>query len=382
MILLSLAALDLLAWLVLGVDWMVGTRRMGVLEAHEVPEPEAYPSLSVVVPARNEERTVEAGVRSLLAQDYPMLQLIVVNDRSTDRTGAVLERLAAEYPALTVVHVRELPDGWLGKNHALYLGAKRAVGEWLLFTDADVQYAPGALRATVAYALSRRLDHLAALPRFVSRGVLLTSFVTAFALLFSVAVRPWAAGNPRSPAHIGIGAFGLLRRSVYRAIGTHRAIALRPDDDVKLGKLVKTRGYRQAAVFAPRLLSVEWYESLPRAIRGLNKNAFAGFGYSLPVALVLVAALVVTNVLPFVLVFVTSGPARWLSALVLLVVSSIYAVNARFSGTSPLFALLHPVASLLLAYAALEATFKTLWRGGIDWRGTFYPLRELRKAKV
>jgi cellulose synthase/poly-beta-1,6-N-acetylglucosamine synthase-like glycosyltransferase len=380
-VILFLAALSLVLWLVLGADWFWGMRRMTVLRG-EAPKVERWPTLSVVVPARNEAETVGASLPSLLEQDYPALEVIVIEDRSSDATGERLRALAARYPRLEVLYVTSLPEGWLGKNHALQVGAKRATGEWLLFTDADVRYAPGALKATVAYALRGRLDHLAALPHFIAKSVFLRSFVSAFALLFSVYTRLWRVKDTRSRAHIGIGAFGLVRREAYERVGGHRAIALRPDDDLKLGKLLKAHGYRQEAVFASELLAVEWYGSVPEAVRGLEKNAFAGLGYSLPAVFAVCGLLLATNVLPFVAVWLTSGLAQLLFAASVVTVALVYGYNARFAKVSPLYFALHPYAVTVLCYAALRSSLTALWRGEIRWRDTAYPLEALRKNKV
>jgi hypothetical protein len=378
---LVLAALGLVLWVVLGMDWFLGMRKMTILRSG-ASTLARWPTLSVVVPARNEAKTIGASLPSLLEQDYPALEVIVVNDRSSDATGECLRALAARYPRLTCIEVTALPEGWLGKNHALYTGASRASGEWLLFADADVYYAPGALKAAVAYATKAQLDHLAAIPRFIAKSPFLHSFLSAFALLFSVYTRFWRAKDPRSKAHFGIGAFGLVRRQAYEAVGGHRAIALRPDDDLKLGKLLKSRGYRQEAVFAGELLAIAWYQSVPEAIRGLEKNAFAGLGYSLPAVLLVCSALMATHVLPFVAVWLTGGLTRLFFASSLAAVALVYGHNARFSGLSPLYAVLHPYAVTLLCYAALRSSLTALWRGEIRWRDTAYPLAELRKNRV
>ncbi len=160
---------------------------------------------------------------------------------------------------------------------------------------------------SLAYALDRALDHLVVLPRLEARGALLASFVAAFGLLFSVYTRPWRARDPRSRASIGIGAFALLRADAYRRAGGHAAIRLRPDDDVALGRLVKGAGLRQEAVFGAEDVVVEWYPDLGSALRGLNKNAFAGLGYSTLRLSVVVLALLVTNVLPFLALPLVGG---------------------------------------------------------------------------
>lgn len=387
-----------LVWWGLSIDWAVGVRSMARLRpappevvpgpasggATPTPRrgggpPAAAPSVSVVVPARNEAGTLERALRSLMAQDLPDLEIVVVDDRSEDATGAIAVRVAAGDARVRVITVESLPEGWLGKPHALHVGAAAARAPWLLFADADVRFAPSAVRVALAYARARALDHLAVLPRFESSGLLLASFVTAFALLFSVYTRPWRARVPGSSASIGIGAFGLVRAVAYRASGGHRAIRLRPDDDLMLGRQLKRAGYRQEAVFGAELLAVEWYPSLPAALRGLEKNAFAGLGYSAPRVLLVVTALLLTNVLPFAVALVAQGPALALAWLVVATVAAVYAFDARrLSHAWWLFAL-HPVGVALLCYAAGASATKALVRGEIVWRGTRYRLEELRR---
>src|SRR5262249_15789841 len=153
------------------------------------------------------------------------LEIIVVNDRSTDGTAAILERMGREHTGLRIRTITDLPDGWLGKNHAMLVGADEASGEFLLFTDADVVFEPAAVARAMPIVGEDRLDPLAALPEVEASGLALQAFVAAFGVFFSLYSRPWKAPDPKSPRHIGIGAFNLIRASVYRAIGTHRAIA-------------------------------------------------------------------------------------------------------------------------------------------------------------
>ncbi len=169
-------ALGSVAWLSAAAGWFRGVRRVPVLrEVGKNLEPiDRYPSASVVVPARDEEAVVGEALGSLLDQDYPgSLEVLVVDDRSTDRTGEIIAGLAARYPErLTALRVDDLPEGWLGKNHALYRGAEEARAEWLLFTDADVRFAPGCIKEAVYYALSENLDHLTLSPELVRGGCL------------------------------------------------------------------------------------------------------------------------------------------------------------------------------------------------------------------
>ena len=383
----ALAAVGALTWLTLAVDWFRGVRRVGVLhEARRNRQPlERYPSVSVTVPARNEEEGVERALRSLLAQNYPgRLEILAVDDRSTDRTGEIFARLASERSdVLRVLRVEDLPDGWLGKNHALFLGAGEAGGEWLLFTDADVRFSPGCLEEAVNYAVSEGLDHLTLAPEIVSRGVGLRSFVAVFVLVFEVTQRPWRATDPRSSVAIGVGAFNLMRREAYLAAGTHRVIRARPDDDMRLGRLVKDAGFRQAVAYGTGSVSVEWHRTLAGAVRGLEKSMFPAMDYRTSTAIFASLALFLTNVMPFAgVILARRGPTRLLFGLNVLAVTAMYAYGAKRSGsrTSPLYAALHPFGAAVFIYAVLRSTFRALASGGVEWRGTKYPLGLLKDS--
>ncbi len=339
-----------------------------------------WPRLSIIVPARNEERHMRVAVESLLRQDYPALELVVVNDRSTDRTGAILAELVAAHPGrLRVLTVTDLPDGWLGKNHALWLGARESSGAWLLFTDADVIFDPTCLRRAVAYAEAHKLDHVTLSPKLLGRGYWLNAFINFFLYAFTVFLRPDLANDPKSQVSVGVGAFNLIRRSAYERIGTHQAISLRPDDDLKLGRRVKLAGLRQRVLNGADVLSVRWYATLGEAIRGLEKNSFAGAEYRVPV--VLSAAVILAGMLaaPWALVWMTRGWTRWLLAATVATQAMTY-VGANWLNRRPVLRYLpsFPFTALLFCYVALRSTWLTLRQGGIRWRDTLYALDELR----
>jgi glycosyltransferase involved in cell wall biosynthesis len=377
-----LAALDLVVSCFVGAQFILGGRRLRQLSTVAPRPGSALPTLSVVVAARNEERHIEVGLRSLLKLDYDPLEIIAVDDRSTDRTGEILDRLAREEPKLRVIHVTELPRGWLGKNHALHCGAAQATGELLLFTDADIVMEPSVLRRAVAYLLDENLDHLAAFFRVVMPSWLLESFVILFMLYFFAYFRPWKVRDPKSAAHVGVGGFNLLRAEFYRRIGTHRAIALRPDDDVKLGKLVKKHGGSQDVVLAADLMYVPWYSSIGELIRGLEKNAFSGIDYNLPLLVASSLFALTMHFGPFVAVFFTTGLTRWLLMMVIGVLLGLCARAASQGGMRISAALGFPLAVLLMVYIQWRTMVLNLWQGGIRWRGTFYPLAELKANKV
>lgn len=364
------------------VELARGGRSLKLLHRLPPADPARMPSVSIVIAARNEERGIEPALRSVLGQQGERIEVIVVDDRSDDATGAILDRMAAENPRLHVVHVAELPAGWLGKNHALSLGAHAASGELLLFTDADVVMKPDTVLRASNYLSAEKLDHLTVAPRVIMPGVMLKTFGVVFTIMFSFFTRPWKARDPRSRSHIGIGAFNLVRADTYRRIGTHRAIAMRPDDDVKLGKLVKKNGGVQEMVIGAELVSVEWYHSVREAVRGLRKNGFAGVDYRL--SLVMLATLV--NLLffiwPFAAVWVTDGWTRVLYGAAVALMLLMYAGSAAAQGSPVWYGILFPAASAMFIYIVWNATLYALVNRGIEWRGTHYPLDELKANKV
>jgi glycosyltransferase involved in cell wall biosynthesis len=377
-----LAALGSLVWLVLSLQWYRGIRGVPVLkDLHKPGGLDRDPSLSVVLAARDEERSVEESVGSMLAQEYSgALEVVAVDDRSTDRTGEILEVLAAKHPGkLRVLNVESLPVGWLGKTHALNVGAAEAAGEWLLFTDADVRFFPTCLEKAVRYALDEELDHLTLPPEIVCRGVLLRSFVAAFILVFEMTQRPWRVNEPRAREHVGVGAFNLIKAETYEKIGTHRAIRMRPDDDMKLAKLIKGHGFRQGVAYGTGLVAVEWHQTLREAVRGLSKSLFPGVDYRIDATVAGVLLVLLTSVLPFFGAF-SGGAARILFGSSALSTFFLYAYRAKHSRveTPWWYAALHPIGVCVLAYAMLRSACTTIANGGIEWRGTRYPLESLK----
>lgn len=384
--LLLVAALTTLLLAGLFIDFALGQRQVRFLKDSRPAQ--TGPPLSIIAAARDEARGIEAAVVSLLRLDYPALEIVIVNDRSTDETGAILKRLSADVSAdagsglsrtLTIVDITELPDGWLGKNYALQVGAEASTGDLILFTDADIVFEPSALRRAVTLMEDQKADHLAVIPDIVVPGAALNAFVSAFGVFFSMYSRPWKVSDPRSRAHIGVGAFNLIRAEVYRAIGGHHAIAMRPDDDMKLGKLVKKHGFRQEVAIGRDMIAVEWYASVRELVDGLMKNAFAGVDYSLWKVVASSISLFLMDVWPFVTVFLTDGITRALNAAsILLIVLIFWTVNHRRLMDVVGF----PAAALLFIYIIWRSALIAVLSGTITWRGTAYPLSEMRANRI
>lgn len=382
MLLTALATLTLLLWL--GAAWEIGrgNRRLHRLAQGDVPQRSVWPRVTLVFAARNEAATIGAAVPTMLALDYPNLEFIAVNDRSEDTTGEILDGIATRDARLHVEHLPALRPGWLGKNHALHRGAQRATGKWILFTDADVHFAPDTLRRAIAHAEAGRLDHLAAIPQLHERGHLLGICVAAFGLLFTMLLRPWKIPDPHSASHGGVGAFNLVRTATYRRRGGHEPIRLRPDDDLMLGKLMKRGGGRSEFVNGIGALSVAWYANVGELVRGLTKNTFAGVDYRAWMILGGVAAHGIFVFWPIIAVFATHGLERAMYVATVGVMMLVGADYARFAGQRAWHGALSPAGLLVMDYIMLRSMIVTFWQRGIVWRGTHYPLRDLRANRL
>src|SRR5690349_15944257 len=278
------------------------------------PLPEGQgPRVSIVVAAKNEELHIRSAVASLLAQDYHDVELIVVEDRSTDRTGAILDEMTAKTARVQVVHIKDLPPGWLGKNHALNAGAAKATGEILLFVDGDVILERTAVARGVA-AMELGADHVTAGPQMELPSLMLQAVTTYFLQWGVIALRLWEVNNPRSSAYVGVGAYNMVRTKWYRDVGGHTRIAMRPDDDLMLGKLLKHSGARSRVYFGVEVIGVEWYRSIAEATQGFRKNAYASLQYSTLLFAIGMLTSFMMAVWPFVAVWITTGAVQQLFA--------------------------------------------------------------------
>jgi glycosyltransferase involved in cell wall biosynthesis len=388
----SHAALQTLSWL-LPVAWLfkfletaLGLPTVpNLLQSEYDRAPAGDPSLTVIVPARNEAANVGACLESLLAQDYANLRILAVDDRSTDETGAIMEALAAENPArLAVLHIAELPKGWLGKTHAMATAAKEAIAEnapaYLLFTDGDIHFAPTILRRALAQVTAQDADHFVVMPTTLARSPGEAMLLSFFQVMSLWGFRPWRAGRPGRRDAIGVGAFNLIRTSAYLQLGGFDAIAMEIVEDLTLGRRVKDAGLRQRVAFAPGAVAVHWASGIFGILHGLTKNLFAVFGFRPERLLTAAAGFGLICLAPFVLLATPGMRAQ--GALALAAVAGIYFLFRRISRISPWYAVLFPVSAALILYSMLRSMVVTLKNGGVEWRGTFYPLRELRKKNL
>ncbi|MGC9291215.1 MAG: glycosyltransferase [Acidobacteriaceae bacterium] len=341
-----------------------------------------WPSLVVIVPAKNESRAIRATLQSLLASDYPNLQIIAVDDRSTDATGEIMDAIASQPQSkgrLRVLHVTDLPAGWLGKPHAMALAAQSAHTDWLLFTDADVLFAPDAFRRALHYAEQEHADHLVVYPTMLLKGFGERMFLSFFQGISVWAARAWKVADPRAKRDfVGVGAFNMVRRSVYDALGGYEALRMEVLEDMRLGYRVKEAGFAQRVAFGRDLARIRWAESVWGMMGNLTKNMFSAFRFRVSLLLAACVGLLFLCLTPFV-ALVVPGAARWAGVVTLLL---LLLLNLRYwpqTRISPVCLVFFPVGMLLFLYTLLRSMVLTLLRGGVLWRGTLYPLAELRE---
>jgi glycosyltransferase involved in cell wall biosynthesis len=379
-------AIEIIAWLVaLSWLWKVADAALGLpripnllLPEHNIA-PAGSPSITVILPARNEAADIAATLHSLLAQDYPNLQIIAVDDRSTDQTGAIIDTIATEHPdKLRALHVSELPPDWLGKTHAMALAARHAPTDYLLFTDADVLFRSDAIRRSLAHAVATRADHLVTIPttlihRWDEAAIL--GFFQIFALW---GARLWRVADPKAKRDsLGIGAFNLLSRSAYIQTGGFESLRMEIIEDLALARRIKHAGLVQRVALGRGLVSLHWASGIEGLVSVMTKNLFSAFRFSIWLALLGCLWLLVFCVAPVAGLFFT--PTRIPTMLTIAAVVWAYRLMSRHSGISTGYALFFPFGALVFVFTLLRSMLLTLKRGGVIWRGTFYPLTVLRK---
>ncbi len=404
----TVGAILALAWFSRIVEAAMGMPRIADIAQPEwdrkPPTLEGEPRVSIIVPARNEEEHIRETLTRLLALQYSNYEIITVNDRSTDRTGAIMEEVrcgadtlvrahavsglqagtgrSARPTRIKVIHISDLPPGWLGKTHAMWTAGQEATGDWILFTDADVRFKPDALRRGIAYAEAEKADHVVLFPRMIMKRPGERMMIAFFQALFVFGHRPWKVADPDANDHMGVGAFNLVRRSVYEAVGTYAALRMEVLDDMKLGKVVKNAGFAQRNVFGEDLISLRWAKGAFGVVNNLTKNFFAVLSFQWPRTVASIIGLGFLNLGPFLGVWLAHGGPRVLYGIALGSIFAIYCGMASRSAVPAYYFFLHPISTALFMYTLVRSMFHTLWNDGIVWRGTKYALEELRNGIV
>jgi cellulose synthase/poly-beta-1,6-N-acetylglucosamine synthase-like glycosyltransferase len=352
-------------------------KRLPALESFSASEGRVR--CSVVIAARDEEARIEATIRHLFAQRGVEIEIIAVDDRSTDRTGEILRGLANEDARLQVKRVDVLPEGWLGKCHACHVGVSAATGDWILFTDADCWLKPDIMARALCVAERDAADHVA-----LSPGTVIESFgARAWHLLFLTSLASWFSGvnRDRPRSFIGIGAFNFMRAAAYQQCGGYEALRLTVVDDVKLGLLLRRSGNRTRAFLGADDVECHWGATIGSMVKIMEKNYFAALDYRLSV--VLVGSIFMLLVFTILVLGLMSGTAMGLatafSPFLYILPAGVLARRLDWSWPS---AVCLPFMFPVFLYALLNSAFVALSKGGIRWRDTFYSLETLRAGNV
>ncbi len=351
------------------------------LEKNSVTKPiqGEFPRVTIVVPARNEGEHVEKCLQALQKQTYANLEVILVNDRSTDNTGLVMKRYADLSPNWHYIEIQTLPENWIGKNHALHQGGLKATGEYIVFTDGDIVYSPTTIQRTMQTVLTHHLDHLVLSATLKGEEPLLIAMQALFALNMVSMLKLHKLGT--SPKYyIGAGVFNLVKTSIYRSIGGHEPIRLEVIDDLMLGKIMVQAGAKPGFLDGRDLISVEWYPSANQMVLGLEKNGFASVRYSLPRLLIFMMVNCGIYLFPYVGVFIAPYPIHILFGISIFFSHAAMAETSRRTGHRMWVSILLPVAAIYIGFAFLRSAFLTLTRGKVTWRDTSYSLKLLKET--
>ncbi len=365
--------------LLIAVTNWLALRRLG-----RYPAPASTPRVSVLIPARNEAKNVGPMLESLLAQDYPDFEVVVLDDHSTDGTGDILAAMAAQEPRLRVLKGEPLPEGWLGKHWACWQLAQAATGELLLFTDADTRYRPGTLRSAVAALLAEKADLLSGfvhqeLVTWGERLIVPAAFWCMYVFLpIALAHRvrwPWLS--------LTNGQLMLFRREAYRDVGGHAAVRTHPVDDIALGQRVKAQGLRWRIVDAGEYIRCRMYGSFRESVEGFSKNLFAVFDFRLAEYLFVWLWMLVLTWEPLAVILGKSiglplhSFALWPAVLAVGEMFLLWGITMKRLRFPRYLALLYPVSLTLFVGVAFRSLLRTV-SGRTTWKGRALPRQRVK----
>lgn len=372
---LSIAIITILS----AIDLFFGLRSMIKLNDVDVLTDENMPSVSLIVPACNEEEHIAAAINSFLKQSYANIEIIAVNDRSTDNTGSILNELQSKHKNLTAIDIETLPKGWIGKINALHYGAEQATGDYLLFTDGDVELEKTTVSRALNHMINQRLDHLSLIFKNITRGIVLNGLILESGAGLIQLFRPWLARKHSSPNFMGVGAFNLVKREVYQTIGGHNSIRMHPVDDIMLGKIIKRNGFTQDCMLGTDFVKVPWYDSITAMVNGLMKNVLATINYNLFMVPVLLLVLVILNIVPLWGLLLAQGYTQALFLVIVMIKLLAFYLGTQLLQISPFCALATIISPYISIYIVIKAAWLNFRDNGIYWRGTHYPLSQLKK---
>lgn len=386
--------LPLLIWSIILVPgclyWIIGgfldyrqTRLVRPLVKLNPPDPKRWPRVSVIVPACNEAATLEQAVRSKLDSDYPDFEVVLVNDRSTDGTDEIVDRLAREDPRVKAVHVSDLPEDWLGKPHALSKGLEAATGDWFLFTDADVHFSRDIMRRTVAYCEDKCIDQLGVVPYIWTNNLLLNATLLTYVRLFSLLSVFWGMCRVKSRAYTGIGAFNLVRRAAYEKTDGFQWLKLEIMDDVALGMMIKRSGGHVSLLNGNRDVKVVWYPGIREMTVGLEKGTYSSLGnFSFRRTIFWAGMFLAVEMAPIMAILTFGSPLTQTMGVIAWTVGLLTSIRiSRWCNGKLLPAFIFPLGTIIFVCMIVRGGWLGWRRDGVLWRGTYYSEDLLRNGK-
>ena len=367
-------------WIVMPLRALLQDQRLRVLAALTLAPLPEWPRVSVLVPAKNEEDTLFDAVQSLLRVDYPDLEIILLDDRSTDLTGEIVDRLARLDSRVRPIHIEQLADGWLGKVHALHRGTLASSGEWLLFTDADIHFTAPILKKAIAYCTHNEKGFLALLPEMAGLKGPVGWAQAAFGILLLSMLNVNRIADPRSKAAMGVGAFNLVRKEHIDAQAGLEWLRMEIADDIGLGLMMKRRGVNADILSGRDLVSVDWYPSLAAMLDGVLQRCVMGSNYYLSLFAVNCAFMLLCVLAPLglALALAPHSPFAWLCLGAYLVPAITLQAGVKNIGMARAAVWGIPIGHAIIIYGMLRSLFSCMRHGGVYWRGNVYPLRQLR----
>jgi chlorobactene glucosyltransferase len=364
---------------ILAINLILNLRSLHRLSKDDGEPPETLPLISILIPARNEERNITACVESLLTQDYPSFEILVLDDDSSDNTAAIIESLAAADSRVRLLRGKPLPDGWAGKPFACAQLAATARGDWLLFTDADTVHTPNMLSSTLAYSHSHKLSLLSGFP--MQRTVSFSQRIVIpviYSLLLSLLPLWWLQGLKKPRPGFAFGQFLFFKADDYRAMGGHEVVKSRIVEDLWLGLETVRRGKRQGVVDLSQVVTCRMYTGLVELYHGLNKIFYSMTSLS-PLLFTLViivgAGLFLT---PFALVaghFIPILPDWGWSTVIAMQVALILLmqllIDLHFQQSRRYF-ILHPAGISFLVLCCFRGVISRLTGAGVEWKERHY----------
>ncbi len=368
------------AWSVLLFAMLKGRARLNL----RADMPEAFnnlPPVSVVIPCRNESTNIQICCKSILNQDYPNLELIVVNDRSTDSTATILDQIARSDPRLRVIHIapEDLPEGWFGKNFAMERGAELSQADWLVFTDSDCLLSPDAVRIGIAIGVHRNFDMVSFVPKFVSRGFADRLITPLGGLVTGAMYATMFANNSRLPKiAFACGQFMAIRRTAYDAVGGWASVRQYPSDDVEIARRLKITGFKPRMGWGMDLVQAHMYDSWSTVWRGWGRNFIMASRGKPGRMIAAIAFLIfcVFSIIPAAFWGIYAYDPRWIALVGLhatIVTLAIFS-NYRWAKSDGWLALLWPISAVLMLAIFARSLYLCLV-GSMDWRGVRYSLR-------